>query len=200
MYDPCLKRGPPGPMGPPGPRGFRGASGFTGPAGPQGSPGINGANGAPGPVGPTGTPGMGVVNWLLTEQDTGLKWIDGREVFQQTFEYLPVDHNPIQIDHGITDFRDLITVQAVLRTSASVVAAPNTVVTYRYGLFPTLAVGGFNSALPPAAFCVDHQTIIGPGGTQPWMLQGDFDALPPTVVGTFKAPAVYITLQYTKNP
>jgi len=141
---------------------------------------------------------MGVVNYSLTEQDTGLTWLDGRAIRQKSFEYLPTDHSPIQIGHGITDFDTLIDIEAVIWTTANVVDGADQILTFRSGSFPQVPTpGGFNTNLPPNSLCVDDQNIIGPSGTMPWMTQTDFDNLtPPPTIGTFRAPAVYFTLRY----
>jgi len=145
---------------------------------------------------------MGVLNWSLNEQDTGLTWLDGKKVWQKTIEYIPVDRQPFQIGHGIMDFFSLVDLEALIWTTAAVWDGANNILTWRSGIFQfTSGNAAFNTQLPPIQLCVDKDDIIGPAGTMPWFTQADWDggAIAPPTIGTFRPAAVYFTLRYIKT-
>lgn len=45
------------------------------------------------------------VNYSLTEQNTGIKWYDGRDIYQKTIEFGALPNNDIKtVAHNISDF------------------------------------------------------------------------------------------------
>lgn len=51
---------------------------------------------------------IGGVDYSTTEQDTGLKWINGKEIFQKTFENIGTYSDQNQMDTGIPITEDII--------------------------------------------------------------------------------------------
>lgn len=130
---------------------LKGDTGATGPQGPQGpagkdgKDGTNGQDGAPGVGVPTGGTsgqvlakktgtdfdtewvnqsggGGGGINYSTSEQDTGLKWIDGKKVYQKTFDCstLPSSKNQsLDILHGISNLDTVISIVGIAKSSAA---------------------------------------------------------------------------------
>lgn len=70
--------------------------------------------------------GGGGVNYSTTEQDTGLKWIDGKPIYQRTFEYsegVDIDTSgtrlPTVIANELINVDNIIKAEAIRTTSGS---------------------------------------------------------------------------------
>ena len=79
------KDGAPGKDGQQGEQGIPGVKGETGAQGAKGDTGETGQNGADGAQGLPGINGLGLLNYSTDEQDTGLKWINGKSIYQRSF-------------------------------------------------------------------------------------------------------------------
>ena len=117
-------QGPQGETGATGPQGPKGDTGDTGPQGPQGETGATGPQGETGPqgpqgeTGPRGPAGAGMLNYTTSEQSTGIKWIDGRTIYQKTINCGALPNATTKtVAHGITGINHIIDLKAVAWTS-----------------------------------------------------------------------------------
>ena len=69
-----------------------------------------------GEMGPVGGAGL---DYSATEQDTGLKWIDGRTIYQKTISGTMDVGSPTTTAHGITDLNLPISIVGVIQRNAS---------------------------------------------------------------------------------
>ena len=115
-----------------GPTGPTGATGNTGPSGPTGTTGAGvagptgptggiGNTGPSGPSGPAGPAGQGFVNYLTSEIDTGILWIDGRTIFRKVFTFAagPDGSGALNIPHGITGDFYIISLNGMIDADAT---------------------------------------------------------------------------------
>ena len=90
---------------------------FTAPRGPQGATGQTGATGetgATGATGPQGPTGIGLLNYSTSEQSTGIKWIDGKTIYQKTVNFGKGPNNTTKnVNHGISSFSNIIYIECL---------------------------------------------------------------------------------------
>ena len=76
------------------------------------------------------TPGGGDISYSTEEQDTGLKWIDGKNIFQKTIVYNGTMSTSIQISHNIVDFGEFLGIKsgAITRSGVGFKPIPGTAI------------------------------------------------------------------------
>ena len=74
------------------------------------------------------TPAGGGIDYSTEEQDTGLKWVDDKPVYQKTIALgaLPEANQELGYDHGITDLETLIDMRISAISSTTKVMLPVT--------------------------------------------------------------------------
>lgn len=77
-----------------------------------------------------GSGGGGGVDYSTDEQDTGLKWIDGKNIYQKTIVYNGTMSNSIQISHNITNFGEFLGIKsgAITRSGVGFKPIPGTAI------------------------------------------------------------------------
>jgi hypothetical protein len=66
----------------------------------------------------TGLNGIGGINYTLTEQDTGLTWIDGKPIFQKTVDLGQFPNAVVKsVAHGITTIETLVDMKTIATTA-----------------------------------------------------------------------------------
>lgn len=79
-----------------------------------------------GAVGPPGPAGVGVLDYKTTEQDTGIKWVDGSAVFQKTIAISAGPNNSVvNVAHGISGLSEVIDYKMMLHHSGTHIFVPD---------------------------------------------------------------------------
>lgn len=118
-----------------------------------------------------GTPSSSSVDYSTTEQDTGVKWINGDTIYQKTVYSAGGTTGVIEISHGISNLEHCI---------------------YAEGWFHDTYSGGFDSPLPKLDAL--HNDI---GITE--ITSTSVKCNVPSVYGDGRILDIYVTLKYTKS-
>jgi hypothetical protein len=69
---------------------------------------------------------VGLLDYSLTEQDTGRKWVDGKSIFQKTVAIAAGPNNStVNVAHGITGLDTIVTYEMMLNHSGDQRFVPN---------------------------------------------------------------------------
>ena len=70
--------------------------------------------------------GAGGINYSTTEQDTGLKWVDGKEIYQITLDIDSASSGDNSINHGISNVAHIVNAYGIMFTKSGVsIPVPN---------------------------------------------------------------------------
>lgn len=94
----------------------------------------------------------GGVSYSTAEQDTGLKWIDGKDIYQKTIEFgtMPVNEEK-DVAHGISNLAFLVDIEFVVYNATS----------NQWRLMPAISRG---NVMAQSVYGVDSQYVFVLGG------------------------------------
>lgn len=98
------------------------------------------------------SPQGGGVDYSFIEQDTGLKWIDGKSIYQKTIDFgsMPVGQEK-DVSHGITDLAFVVDLEFIVYNTNEV----------QWRLMPSISRGNIQAQ---SVYGVDSQYIFVLGG------------------------------------
>lgn len=98
------------------------------------------------------SPQGGGVDYSLTEQDTGLKWIDGKAIYQKTIDFgsMPVNSEK-DVAHGISNLAFVVDMEFIVYNSTDV----------QWRLMPSISRGNIQAQ---SVYGVDSQYVFVLGG------------------------------------
>ena len=116
--------------------------------------------------------GGGGVDYSTTEQDTGLKWIDGSAIYQKTIDFGTMPSNQEKdVEHGISNLAFVVDMEFIVYNSTQ----------GQWRLMPSISRGNIQAQ---SVYGVDSQYI--------WALGGQNADVDSDWTGT-------VTLRYTKS-
>lgn len=77
---------------------------------------------------PVPTPSSGGVDYSETEQDTGIKWLDGKTIYCKTLSGTTDNDSLTEVTHGISNFGTLIQMYGVIEGNTNSYALPGNLV------------------------------------------------------------------------
>lgn len=120
----------------------------------------------------SGSSGSAGINYSTTEQDTGLKWIDGSAIYQKTIDFgtMPSDDEK-DVAHGISNLAFVVDVEFIVYSSTQ----------GRWRMMPSVSRGN-----------IQAQSLYGVDSQYVWALGGQNADVDSSWTGT-------VTLRYTKS-